>query len=108
MLSYTVTVRTVLLDRSGTAVTFSGYTFYQLSVRTAQPATHRHQAGNVARCERRVSRVRPACHPGVVRGPDLRRRPAAADPQADLQEGLDDPGRNHGSRRRDPLGGVPA
>ena len=32
-------VRPVPLARSGTAVTFSGYTFYQQSVRTAQPAT---------------------------------------------------------------------
>ena len=47
-------------------------------------------------------------HPGVGRGADLRPRKAPAHPQADLQDGLDDPGRRDGGGRGDAVGGVPA
>ena len=55
----------------------------------------------------RCGAVRPAAHPGFVRRTDLRRRWTAPHRQPHVQGALDDPGRNHGGRRRDAVGGVP-
>jgi hypothetical protein len=54
----------------------------------------------------RRGRVRPG-DPGIGRGTHLRPGGPAADPQAHLQDRLDDPGRRDGGRRGDAVGCVP-